>query len=78
MLCFVVGGLLLPIVGAVDIQTAKIFFGLGALLFKGRPSRSMMSGFGANDLCPRNKTTGCSKIVGQMACQQGRSEAPAQ
>jgi hypothetical protein len=56
MLCFVVGGLLLPIVGAVDIQTAKNFFGLGALLFKGRPSRSMMSGFGANDLCPRNKT----------------------
>ena len=32
MLCFVVGGLLLPIVGAVDIQTAKNFFGLGALL----------------------------------------------
>jgi hypothetical protein len=32
MLCFVVGGLLLPIVGAVDFQTAKNFFGLGALL----------------------------------------------
>jgi len=32
MLFFVVGGLLLPIVGAVDIETARKFFGLGALL----------------------------------------------
>jgi len=32
MLCFVVGGLLLPIVGAVDFQTAKNLCGLGALL----------------------------------------------
>jgi len=24
---------------------------------------------------PGTKPTGCSKIVGQMACQQGRSEA---
>lgn len=32
MLSFVVGGLLLPIIGVVDIQTAKIFFALGALL----------------------------------------------
>jgi predicted membrane-bound spermidine synthase len=32
MLCFVVGGLLLPILGLVDIQTAKKLFGLGALL----------------------------------------------
>ena len=32
MLCFVGGGLLLPIVGMVDTQTAKKFFGLGALL----------------------------------------------
>ena len=32
MLCFVVGGLLLPIIGVVDIQTAKKLFGLGALL----------------------------------------------
>lgn len=31
MLCFVAGGLLLQIVGAVDIQTAKNVFGLGAL-----------------------------------------------
>ena len=28
MLCFVVGGLLLPIIGMVDIQTAKKLFGL--------------------------------------------------
>ena len=27
MLCFIVGGLLLPIVGAADIQTAKKFWG---------------------------------------------------
>lgn len=32
MLCFVVGGLLLPIVGAVDIQTAKKMF-LGSVRF---------------------------------------------
>jgi predicted membrane-bound spermidine synthase len=35
MLCFVVGGLLLPIIGVVDIQTAKKLFGLGALLTMG-------------------------------------------
>ena len=35
MLCFVVGGLLLPIIGMVDIQTAKKLFGLGALLTMG-------------------------------------------
>jgi hypothetical protein len=32
MLCFVVGGLLLPIIEVVDIQTPKKLFGLGALL----------------------------------------------
>ena len=32
MLCFVGGGLLLPIIGVADIQTAKKLFGLGALL----------------------------------------------
>jgi hypothetical protein len=35
MLCFVVGGLLLPIVGVIDVQTAKKLFGLGALLTMG-------------------------------------------
>ena len=35
MLCFVVGGLLLPIVGAIDIQVAKKLFGLGVLLTMG-------------------------------------------
>ena len=36
MLCFVAGGLLLPIVGAIDVETAKKAFGLGALLTMGQ------------------------------------------
>lgn len=32
MLCFVIGGLLLPTLGAIDLETAQKLFGRGALL----------------------------------------------
>lgn len=35
MLCFVVGGLILPIIGVVELRTAQKLFGLGALLTTG-------------------------------------------